>query len=226
MKITENVIQLESTRQSHAFLVLGEEHILIDTGMPGLADKILAELDSLGAPPSSIRKILLTHHDVDHMGNAKRLQEATGAELFAPRADLPYITGQKNRPGVKRLITAITRPQVPAVTGVYAQEQRFGAITALHAPGHTPGHTIFRYQSTGAAGDNSVFAGDTIIFAGDLFKYIGGRFRLSPGFMNWDMAEVRKSLSLLKALKFDWLCPAHGNPVQNGPAVQAFLAQF
>ncbi len=212
MKITENVYQLESTKYSHAFLVKGEENILIDTGMPGLAKKILEELESLGAPPDTIRTILLTHHDIDHIGNAKQLQEATGADIWAPENDIPYINGGQNRPGVKHVIQTLVKVNKPDLFGSYTINQNFGEISPIYAPGHTPGHTIFKYRN--------------VLFTGDLFKIKNGCFKLSPGFMTWDQNAVKKSISLLKKLDFEWLCPAHGEPIQNGPTVKDFLSLY
>lgn len=103
-KITENVFQLDATKRSHVFLIKADQSFLIDMGMPGHAGQILSELRKLGVSPSNIRAILLTHHDVDHIGNAKQLQEATGTELWAPAEDVPYIIGEKKRPGVKHII--------------------------------------------------------------------------------------------------------------------------
>jgi glyoxylase-like metal-dependent hydrolase (beta-lactamase superfamily II) len=212
MKIAENIFQLECAKRSHVFLILCDEPTLIDTGMPKLADEILKEIRSLGVAPKELKTILLTHHDVDHVGNAKQLQQATGAALWAPERDIPYIRGEKKRPGVKRLVSAALRPQTPAVTGTYVNGQRFGGIQAFHTPGHTPGHTIFVL--------------DRVVFTGDLFKFIDGRFRLFHGYMNWNQEEVKKSLAFLKTLRFDWLCPSHGDPVKDGEAVKEFLARF
>lgn len=210
MQITQNVYQLESSRHSHVFLIRAEQNILIDTGLPSLAGRILNELSALGVPKGSLRFILLTHHDVDHIGNACRLQEATGAALWASDKDMPYITRAQNRPGIKRVIGALIRVRTPFVSGVYADGQRFGEVRAIWAPGHTPGHTLFQYKN--------------VLFTGDLFKVHHGRLSLLPGFMNADAAEVKKSAALIGSLTFDWLCPAHGSPIQNGPAVRDFLS--
>jgi glyoxylase-like metal-dependent hydrolase (beta-lactamase superfamily II) len=210
LRITENVFQLEAAKRSHVFLVRTEEAFLIDTGMPGLSEKILEEIRSLGIDPGDVRMILLTHHDVDHIGNAKRLQEATGAKLWAPSEDIPYIIGEKRRHGVKHLIETVVRPRKPAVTGIYSADWPYSDIHVLHAPGHTPGHTIFQVRD--------------IVFTGDLFKFIHGRFELFPEFMNWNQNEAIKSLSMLKNLEFEWLCPSHGSPVRNGPELQDFLS--
>lgn len=212
MKITENVFQLDATKRSHVFLIKADQSFLIDTGMPGHAGQILSELRKLGVSPSNIRAILLTHHDVDHIGNAKQLQEATGTELWAPAEDVPYIIGEKKRPGIKHIIESIIRLQKPAVTGIYDTAWPYKNIHVLHAPGHTPGHTIFQFQD--------------VVFTGDLFKYIGGHFRTFPELMNWDQDKAKESLSSLKRLELEWLCPSHGAPVRNGPELQGFLTKY
>lgn len=77
MKIEENVYALESTKGSYAYLINDKEMILIDTGNPRKFKNILKEIESLNIKPKNIKHILLTHHDVDHIGNAALLQEET-----------------------------------------------------------------------------------------------------------------------------------------------------
>ena len=208
MKITDNVTMLDSVKGSHVFLITGTENVLIDTGMPGNAPKIIEELKSLGVDIKSIAKILLTHHDVDHIGSAKALQDASGAALWAPAADIPYITGEQKRPGVKRVVSILMRTKAPKMTGTFDTRKDFGGIRAIAAPGHTPGHTIFHFEDA--------------VFAGDLLQTRGGKLSLLPGFMNWDKDAVRKSVDLLKTLDFKWLLPAHGDPARRDAALEAF----
>jgi glyoxylase-like metal-dependent hydrolase (beta-lactamase superfamily II) len=212
MKIAENVYLLDSTKYSHVYLIRTEENILIDTGLPCLSKKILKEIQNMGISLESVKLILLTHHDVDHVGNARKLQEATHAKIWAPREDAPYITGGKKRPGIKRFIQAVIRPRIPFITGYYTTNQYFGDVQTIHAPGHTQGHTIFKYHD--------------VLFTGDLFKVLNGRFQIMPKFMNWDHEQVMKSISLLKNIEFEWLCPSHGDPIQNGPVVKEFLSRY
>lgn len=211
MKITEKVTMLDAAPQSHVFLICGEENILIDTGFPGQSAKILAELKSLGVKPESVKKILLTHHDIDHIGNAAALQKATGAELWAPEEDIPYIRREKSRPGVKKILGTLVRPALPEITGSFARQSSFGGVTAHFAPGHTPGHTFFAFEN--------------VLFIGDLFRNIH-KIEMLPGIMTWSMEEARKSIALLKNLEFEWVCPAHGKPIKGRPELEAFLQNF
>jgi glyoxylase-like metal-dependent hydrolase (beta-lactamase superfamily II) len=212
MKITENVYMLDSVKGSHVFLITGVENVLIDTGMSGNAPKIIGELKTLGIDIKSVGKILLTHHDVDHIGSAKALQDASGAEVWAPAGDVPFITGTKKRPGFKRFVSSLMRTPPPVVTGTYDSRTDFSGIKAIVAPGHTPGHTIFLYGGA--------------VFAGDLLQTRGGIVNILPGFMNWNAETARTSVGVLKILNFDWLLPAHGGPAKHNAVLDKFLEQF
>nr|WP_320026176.1 MBL fold metallo-hydrolase [uncultured Acetobacterium sp.] len=212
MEITKGIYQLDCTKQGHVFYIRSDEGILIDTGMPGLAEKILVELASLNVPAQSIKKILLTHHDVDHIGNAKALQDATDAEIWAPKEDVPYIMGEKKRPGFKRMIETFVRPPKPQITGTYQADQCFGEVHIIHAPGHTPGHSIIQYRN--------------ILFIGDLFKESNGKLEMLPKFMNWNHVEAKKAISIIKDLKYDWICPSHGMPINRGAVLDGFIEKF
>ncbi len=67
MKVTDEIYALDSTKGNYAYLVLGEETVLIDTGRPGQGKGILKDLESMNVKPQDIKHILLTHHDVDHV---------------------------------------------------------------------------------------------------------------------------------------------------------------
>ncbi|MEA4804592.1 MBL fold metallo-hydrolase [Acetobacterium wieringae] len=212
MEITKNVFQLDSVKGSHVFLIKADENILIDTGMPGASKQILAEINDLGVAAKDLQKILLTHHDIDHIGNVGILEVQTGAEVWAPEADIPYILGHKNREGIKWLIQKFNRAPKLAKLNSYADKQKFGEIQIIPAPGHTPGHSIVSYRN--------------VIFVGDLFKTSGSEIAKLPRVMNRDQQQAQKAVAVLKDLKYDWLCPSHGNPIQNGAKIQQFISQY
>ncbi|QQE77805.1 MBL fold metallo-hydrolase [Alicyclobacillus sp. SO9] len=202
MRIHTNVYLLEASKGSYVYLVMGDEPVLIDTGMPGRADRIVAELQELGLRPDDIAHILLTHHDVDHIGNAKFLQEQSKATLWAPEQDLPYIHGTEKRHGLKRVIATLVKAESPTVDAVYGPGQKIGNLEVIPTPGHTPGHVSVLYQDT--------------LFAGDLVTSSKGKLKATPGFLNWNKGELKQSIRTVGKLSFDWVCPAHGTPVQRG----------
>jgi glyoxylase-like metal-dependent hydrolase (beta-lactamase superfamily II) len=209
MEITKGVHLLQSTKGSHAYLLLGDEPILVDTCLPGRAAAIVEELATLGLAPSDLAHILLTHHDVDHIGNAQALQQASSAKLWAPEEDLPYILGQRDRPGIKRLVQTLIRVPVPQVDATYTPGQKIGGVEVIPTPGHTPGHVSFLFGET--------------LLSGDLVISTRGRLRASPTFMTWDNAVLKRSLSEVKQFTFAWVCPAHGQPVARGNLWEALV---
>ena len=92
MKIEENVYALDSTKGNYVYLILAEEIILIDTGLPKNGNGILNELKSMDIKPHNIKHILITHDDVDHVGSLALLEKASGAKIWASKEDIPHIT--------------------------------------------------------------------------------------------------------------------------------------
>ena len=162
-----------------------------------VSSRILA---ALGLKPNDIAHILLTHHDVDHIGNAKVLQQTSGATLWAPQIDVPYIHGDRNRPGIKRIVQTLVKVDKPHVDKIYAAGQKIGSIEVIPTPGHTAGHVSLLYQD--------------ILFAGDLVMSAKGKLRPSPPLMTWNTSELKKSLKHVGTLSFEIVCPAHGLPVK------------
>lgn len=201
MKINNNVYALESTKGSYAYIILGKETILVDTGQIWEGKMILKELKAMNIKLEDIRHIVLTHHDIDHVGNAAMLQKLTGARLWASSEDIQYIKGNKNRPGIKRVFSFIFRSKKPENIYEYNQDGKIEDIQVIPTPGHTPGHVCILYKD--------------ILFAGDLVDSRKGKLRPYPN-MNWDEDLLRKSIKNISSIPFKLVCPAHGMPIERG----------
>lgn len=177
--------------------------------MPGEFNKIVTELKHLNIPLNSIKNILLTHHDVDHTGNVKALQEATEADVWIGSQDEPYLMHKKDRPGVKHIIESVLRVKPPASCRTFSGINQIDEIHVIFTPGHTPGHHIFQY--------------DSVLFTGDLFKTTEKGFKSMSPAMNWDQKQLQSSISKLRTVSFEWLCPAHGNPIKNTDDLWRFI---
>ena len=199
MKIEENVYALESTKDSYSYLIKDKETILIDTGNPGKVKNILKEIESLNIKPKNIKHILLTHHDVDHIGNATLLQKKTGATLWASKKDIPYILGDKSRPGIKKVASFLMRVKKPEKIKSY-NDQKIDDIEIIPTPGHTPGHVSFLYKD--------------ILFAGDLVRNSNGVLKKLPKMGNSDEKSLNESILKMSKYSFKWVCPAHGEPLE------------
>ena len=200
MKITDRVYMLDSTEGSHAYVILGKEVVLIDTSMPGRAAKMLDELKRLSVRPEDIKHILLTHHDVDHIGNAAQLQQASGAAVWASGEDIPFIYGRKARPGIKRYLSLFWKVPLPQAINPYPPDQQVGELQVIATPGHTPGHVCLLFQD--------------VLFAGDLVATSNGQIKPSPAIMTWNMPMLLQSIKKVAPLSFRWVCPAHGMPLE------------
>ncbi|KHD36712.1 beta-lactamase [Clostridium acetobutylicum] len=199
-EIINNVYMLDGTNSSHVYFIKQNgNNILIDTGMVGLFKKIESELNSVDLNIKDINNILLTHHDIDHIGNAKMLHKASGAKLWISKEDMPYACGKLKRKGVKRIIQTLIRQEALSDINTYEEGQKFSKAYIIKTPGHTPGHVSVLYEN--------------VLFSGDLFKVKDKSIKLLPGFMNYSEEEIVKSIKALKKLKFEWICPSHGKPI-------------
>ncbi len=79
-----------------AALLYQNKVILVDCGYPDSIPQISAELNRLGTNLSQIAKIIITHHDHDHMGALKPLVEKyPDIEVLCSEVEAPYILGLK-----------------------------------------------------------------------------------------------------------------------------------
>src|SRR5580698_4403365 len=78
--VTSNAVQLTRMGLMNCYLVRENDGLtLVDTGLPGSGDDILEAAREMGAP---IRRILLTHAHMDHVGSVDELMaKMSGGEV-------------------------------------------------------------------------------------------------------------------------------------------------
>lgn len=199
MLITDGIHLIEQVKGSHCFLVTDPEPFIVDTGLPGQEKAIINYVKQTGIKPQDLRGILLTHYDVDHVGSAAALQELTGVELYAHELEIPYISGQAIRPGLKRWLPLLVRPlhgklTYPLKVIPLQDRDNFCEWEIIHTPGHTPGHIALYRNGVG--------------IVGDLFQ--GGNIRLAPAFFTWDKHKLMESVQKLIQYPLRWILPGHG----------------
>jgi glyoxylase-like metal-dependent hydrolase (beta-lactamase superfamily II) len=197
---------------THVYLVKdkGATWTLIDTGLPGAHAAIEAYLAKLKIEPTSIKKILITHLHLDHVGGLRALANRTRAKTFCHWIDAAYIAGDPPYKG----------PGVPPAESFTVDEtlkdgdtiDAAGGLIAYHTPGHTPGHTSF-YQ-----------AERKLLFSGDLFFVDGDHVALTPPEYTLDVTTALISARRMNQLAVDHLLTYHGGPVlkNGGHAMRAF----
>lgn len=203
----------------NAYLVEdGEGLFLIDAGAPGAQKGILRYLQYLQRRPDEVKAIAITHYHFDHVGGLAAMKAATGAQVCAGAADVPYIEGRIPpwQPPLNsitrilgRLLSAFFKAQPCVVDRALQEGDRVGPLVAVATPGHTPGHISYYWPQR-----HALFVGDALVALPNLQ---GPR-----GDYTMDMAMARASVKHLAELAVEIVCPAHGEPIlsQGGEALR------
>lgn len=217
MRVTthgDHLIQLTRYVAFNCFLVRETDGFtLIDTGMSGSAPAIMQAARKHGAP---IRRILLTHAHVDHVGSLDALHLLQpDAEVMISARDARFLTGD--------LSLDADEPQTPLRGGfpvcttqpthLLKPGERIGSLEVLASPGHTPGHiALFDHR------DGTLIAGDA--FSTQAGISTGGTYRLLfpfPALATWHRPTAIHNAELLRDLNPARLAVGHG-PVLENPA--------
>jgi glyoxylase-like metal-dependent hydrolase (beta-lactamase superfamily II) len=193
---------------------------LVDCGYPGSHEPILRQLAMAGHSPQAVRRIVVTHSDVDHMGSLSALQAATGAVVMAHALEVEYVDGRRPRPwgdgtigwlvdcGYRALQSTGLLTALPAeVDCALSDGDTLGnGWRVLHTPGHTPGHiSLCRSASE-------------VLLTGDALGQRFGRLVGPPPAYAADIVEAAESVAKLAALQPRILCLGHRRPLTNARA--------
>lgn len=183
----------------------GEETYLIDTGFSRKAKPIIQAFRNANVPLARVRKLLLTHHHIDHMGGAAYLLQNTQAPISCHTDDVQFVDGRRKAP-MPLLMRLFIRVHPAPVATVLKDGDQVGQLRVIHAPGHTPGEVVFYH------------AARKILFSGDAVVERKGKLTLpAPGYAS-NLAQAVESLTRLRALDVELLLPGHGVPVTSDVA--------
>lgn len=193
--------------------------VLIDIGLPGQIDLIEEAVAKAGCTLSNITKVILTHQDIDHIGNAKVLQKM-GKEILAHELDTPYLEGQKTPIRLADLEARLNNLSAEEQSKLEYSKQTVpnlfvrvnktlkdleilklcGGIQAIHTPGHMLGHIALLLQES------------NIIVTGDVANVVDGKLTgANPQYTKAEnMAEATKSFNRMLSMQPDALICYHG----------------
>ncbi|MFN8492783.1 MAG: MBL fold metallo-hydrolase [Caldilineaceae bacterium] len=187
---------------------------LVDTGLPRQRDAINTALAEADLPMTALKRIILTHQDVDHVGSLHDLVDASGARVLASPTETPYIDGA-DTPRFLRPEMLAQRPQLHAVAAIFqytpvneqlADGMRLdlaGGVRVIATPGHTPGHISLYLERT-----KTLITGDAL--TADAGHLQGPNQSATP-----DWAQAVQSVQKLAALDVQTIVCYHGGVVQD-----------
>jgi len=205
VQIAESIFKVDGVRIANVYLVATEDGLLlVDTGMPGNARRILSFIDGIGRKPSALRDIVVTHCDIDHVGSVAELKRLTGARVAIHELDAPVLSGEQ-RPQKGGLVMVALyrllrfRPVAPDLR--LRDGDTIGGLHVMHVPGHTAGSIAL------VRDDGVVFSGDALLSDKD-----GNVLPPDPR-LAFDRARALASAAMITARHATLLLTGHGAPV-------------
>ena len=192
-----------------------KDMILVDAGLPGMFDEIELAIKNAGTYFERLNKIIITHHDMDHIGSLATVVKNSKRkiEVISHIDEMPYINGEKmSLKMTPERLNALPKEKKSKMKAQFSAMKTevdsevqdgeilpyCGGITIIHTPGHTLGHICLYLHKYKA-----LITGDALnIEAGQL---IGPK----PEF-TYDMETAVKSLKKLLSFDIETLICYHG----------------
>jgi len=197
--------------------------LLVDAGYPGQFPLIRVAIKQAGVPYAALNKVVITHHDLDHIGSLADIRREfyDHVEVLAHAEEVPYIQGDlsplKQTPErialreaqfnalpeeLKPRMKGFLSPPPPAVvdrTLADGEELPYaGGIVVIHTPGHSPGHLCLYHKRS-----KSLISGDALNVSDSLL--VGPNPAYTP-----DLTTALDSLKKLASYDIEAVICYHG----------------
>ncbi len=197
--------------------------VLVDAGFPGFLQKIEETMDKAGLKLADVKKIIITHHDGDHIGCLKAiLDKYPGIEVMSTAKQAPHITGMQKplrlqlaekriddctseeerkelEEEMKRLSAIMTIDKVTIVED--GQLLPECGIKIIEVSGHMPGHLCVYVPA------------DKVLITGDALTSRDGKLCPPDSNFTLDMGVAIKSLEKLLDYDIENVICYHGGLV-------------
>jgi glyoxylase-like metal-dependent hydrolase (beta-lactamase superfamily II) len=213
--------QDEFIPDSHTYVIgqlSSNDLSLVDPGLVGKGSDKIESIQKMGIDLKSIKRIILTHTHLDHIGCLSEIQKTLPrAELWIHRLEAePLEQGDEKTVYGLDMFRDMVQGQYGLKAGTFrfdvhrklegGEDLEIGGMTwqVLHIPGHSMG-SIGLYHESGKV----LIPGD-VIYA----DYAIGRFDLHGA----DAAELKKSLMRLSDKEVGTLLPGHHDVMKEVPS--------
>lgn len=197
-----------------------EEMVLIDCGYPNFLPLIKAASESNGLDINKLTKIIITHHDFDHMGALAEFKRAyPQLKVLSSVEDEKYVSGKEKSlrlqqaegiyeslpedqkegaMGFQKLLESIENTDVD----ICLKDKDFfsccGGVEVIATPGHMPGHISIYVRDS-----KTLIAGDALVIENDELVIANPQYTL-------DIEEAKKSIKKLLNYNIDRVICYHG----------------
>ncbi|MFC0212940.1 MBL fold metallo-hydrolase [Paenibacillus chartarius] len=197
-----------------------QDTVLVDCGYPHFIIQLQEAAERYGCKLDAVNKMIVTHHDIDHMGCLAAFKRAyPHIEIIAHELEIPYISGLKKslrleqaestlsqmpdeaKAHAEQFIAMLRSIEPAAVDKAVTHAERLpwcGGIEIIHTPGHMPGHISLYLSSS-----KTLIAGDVVVIE-------DGRLEIANPQYTLDMEEAVRSVRLLLEYDIDRLICYHG----------------
>lgn len=200
------------------------ELVLVDCGYAGFMPLLQEVASRYGISLDDLTGILITHHDIDHMGGLQELKAAyPGAKVYASAIEAPYISGRKKSLRLQQAealyhtlpeehkawarqfqesLRAVHPVEVDVVLSENEMPLSWGDIRIISTPGHTPGHiSVYLPQS------KTLVAADAVVVE-------QGELELANPNYTLDLEQAIASVKKLQQLEVDRIICYHGGVLE------------
>ncbi|MDU5143969.1 MAG: MBL fold metallo-hydrolase [Paenibacillus dendritiformis] len=198
----------------------GDDTILVDCGYPDFGPLLEEAANRQGIRLDSMTALIVTHHDMDHIGSLAALTRAyPRIEIFAHELEQPYIEGKRKplrkeqaestldalpeeaKKGAEQFIRFLQSIEPARVDRTVAHGERLpwcGGIDIVHTPGHTSGHISLYLPAC-----KTLIAGDAVVIE-------DGRLNIANPRHAWDLKEAVRSVRRLLDYDIERIICYHG----------------
>lgn len=221
-----NILEIEfdysGQKQTIAPVLLQNEYdiILIDCGYPNFISHLEEAASKYDIALDSLTKLIVTHHDMDHIGSLAALKRAyPHIDIIAHELEAPYIEGKKKslrleqaestlnglpeeaKPHAEQFIRFLQSVEPVPVDRTVSNNERLpwcSGIDIVHTPGHMPGHISLYLPA-----NKTLIAGDVVVIERGKLNIANPQFTL-------DMGEAVRSVQRLLDYDIDQIICYHG----------------